>query len=224
MLTVAEKADFTRHGGMIGIVLADETFRFEVNEGALKSASLQANAAMLSLAIGPAGTRDDSDAAEDWSIRQKLVGFATATTAVALLLAGAAMMTYDYSHSARRSSITSRPLRELVGLNSAASLMFEDKEGAAKLLQSLRVKPSIVGACLYRPDGTFSSATSAPTVPLAVHAPGAREDSGVFDDTGFGCSGESCSTASWPAGFLSRIGPGELQSRLASFAWILGSS
>jgi hypothetical protein len=36
---------------MIGIVLADETFRFEVNTGALKRASLEANAAMLALAI-----------------------------------------------------------------------------------------------------------------------------------------------------------------------------
>jgi hypothetical protein len=53
VLTVADRADFTRHGGMIGIVLADEIFRFEVNEGALKSASLQANASMMSLAIGP---------------------------------------------------------------------------------------------------------------------------------------------------------------------------
>ena len=52
VLTVAERAGFTRHGGMIGIVLADETMRFEVNEKALKGASLQANAAMMSLAIG----------------------------------------------------------------------------------------------------------------------------------------------------------------------------
>jgi hypothetical protein len=51
VLTVAERVGFTRHGGMIGIVLADETIRFEVNEKALKGASLQASAAMMSLAI-----------------------------------------------------------------------------------------------------------------------------------------------------------------------------
>jgi hypothetical protein len=51
VLTVADGADFTRRGGMIGIILANETFHFEVNAGALKRASLQANAAMLSLAI-----------------------------------------------------------------------------------------------------------------------------------------------------------------------------
>jgi hypothetical protein len=51
VLTVADRPDFTRRGGMIGIVLADETFRFEVNPVALKRASLQANAAMLALAI-----------------------------------------------------------------------------------------------------------------------------------------------------------------------------
>jgi hypothetical protein len=52
VLTVSGTSDFTRRGGMIGIVPADETFRFEVNAGALTNASLQANAAMLSLAIG----------------------------------------------------------------------------------------------------------------------------------------------------------------------------
>jgi hypothetical protein len=51
VLTVADGGDFTRHGGMIGIVQAGETFRFEVNAEVLNGASLHASGAMMSLAI-----------------------------------------------------------------------------------------------------------------------------------------------------------------------------
>jgi hypothetical protein len=58
----------------------------------------------------------------DWSIRQKLIGFATATTAVALLLAGSGMMTYDYVTFRETKLNNVAAIAEVVGLNSAAAL------------------------------------------------------------------------------------------------------
>jgi signal transduction histidine kinase/DNA-binding response OmpR family regulator len=158
----------------------------------------------------------------DWSIRQKLIGFAAATTAVALLLSGAGMMTYDYVTFRETKLSNVAAIAEVVGLNSAASLAFEDKAGAKKLLESLRVKPSIVGACLYRADGTLFVCYERPGGAAVFTIPAAREDSGVFEDNRLRLFRTIMLDGERAGRIYLESDLTELRSRLVSFAWILG--
>jgi len=158
----------------------------------------------------------------DWSIRQKLIGFATATTAVALLLAVAGLLTYDY-YTFREAKLTSAAaITELVGLNSAASLTFEDKEGARKLLQSLRVKPAVVGACLYRADGTLFVCYERTGAAGTFMPPPPRDDSGAFEDNRLRVFRKIVLDGELVGRIYVESDLSELRARLVSFAWILG--
>lgn len=50
VLTVGESSDFTRRGGIITFVVADEKVRFEINQGAAEQAGLKISGQLLKLA------------------------------------------------------------------------------------------------------------------------------------------------------------------------------
>ena len=89
-----------------------------------------------------------------WTIRKKLIGLGLASAAVALLLAGAAVIVEDQM-SFRASTVESvTTVAAIVGHNAAAAIAFDDAVSGAKILGGLRVKPSITRAGLLRQDGT----------------------------------------------------------------------
>jgi len=49
-LTVGETQSFARDGGMIAFVIQDETVRFEINVGAVRSGGLRMSSRVLTLA------------------------------------------------------------------------------------------------------------------------------------------------------------------------------
>ncbi|MSR83818.1 MAG: hypothetical protein EXS58_13000 [Candidatus Latescibacteria bacterium] len=89
----------------------------------------------------------------DLSIRVKLLVIIIVPSITALLLACAALATYD-RHSYREDLV--HKLAVLAGVtedNSVAALEFADPKAAEKTLASLRTEPHIVSAHLYNAAG-----------------------------------------------------------------------
>lgn len=89
------------------------------------------------------------------SIKRKLLAVIVATTAIALCFAGAAMVLLDSTlfHISMQRDLAS--LASIAGDNSTAALAFDDPNVATETLTSLRARPHLVSACLYRPDGSL---------------------------------------------------------------------
>ena len=91
----------------------------------------------------------------DIPIRQKLVIIIMATTTAALILAGAGIVLTDsllFRGYLRRDLSA---LARIIADNSTAALAFNDPKSAAETLGALRARPHVVGACIYRLDGTI---------------------------------------------------------------------
>lgn len=113
------------------------------------------------------------------SIRAKLMRTALLAAGVALLSASAAFVVYDVitfrAAIARRFSVAAN----LVGSNSVAALVFEDRPAAAKMLSALQGQPNVTGAALYDVSGRLFAqyvqrGTRAPGEVPSYAPPGAR--------------------------------------------------
>ena len=90
----------------------------------------------------------------DLPIRQKLVIIIMVTTTAALLLASLGIVVADsflFRGYLRRDLSA---LARIIADNSTAALAFNDSTSAAETLGALRARPHVVGACIYRLDGT----------------------------------------------------------------------
>ncbi len=91
----------------------------------------------------------------DIPIRQKLVVTIMLTNTVALLLAGLGIVFFDsylFRESLERDLSA---LGRIIADNTTAALAFNDPVAAAETLSTLRAKPHLVSACIYRPDATM---------------------------------------------------------------------
>ena len=89
------------------------------------------------------------------SFAHRMTLLALLTSSIVSITLMAAFLGYD-SISARsqlRDRLTS--LADMVGQNSAAALVFDDRDAAMEVLQALRVERSVVSACLYQPSGAL---------------------------------------------------------------------
>ena len=86
-------------------------------------------------------------------IKQKLRIVILATTAASLLLAGLGIVGAEYRIFRRDMERDLTALADIVGDNSTAALVFDDRRVATETLAALKARPHIVGACLYRLDG-----------------------------------------------------------------------
>ena len=89
----------------------------------------------------------------DRSIHQKLRLIIMATVGVALMLACASVLAYDYVtfRNSMRSDLSL--LAEIFGSNSTAALSFGDQKAALQLLSELQARRHIVAGCIYSADG-----------------------------------------------------------------------
>lgn len=86
----------------------------------------------------------------DRPINQKLVITTMITTITALVVAGAGIIVSDmvlFRQYLRRDLVA---LARIVADNSTAALAFDDSQAASETLTTLRAKPAVVGACIYR--------------------------------------------------------------------------
>jgi signal transduction histidine kinase/CheY-like chemotaxis protein len=90
---------------------------------------------------------------KDRSIKFKLTIIIMSTTILALLLASAALATYN-QRVIRKSLVQHLSvLADAIGANSEAALLFDDAKAAAVTLQALRAEPNIAGACIFKENG-----------------------------------------------------------------------
>jgi PAS domain S-box-containing protein len=89
----------------------------------------------------------------DMPIKQKLMLILMSVTTASLLLAGLGIIVVDsllFRESMQRDVAA---LGRIVADNSTAALSFDDAGDAADTLASLRARPHLVAACIYRADG-----------------------------------------------------------------------
>src|SRR5689334_11313977 len=94
----------------------------------------------------------------NYSIRQKLMAMSLWAASGALVLACGAFMLNDYI--AYRGILVTNisTLGEIISLNAASSVVFNDSGSATKTLASLKGRPGIRAAGIYTPNGqTFAA-------------------------------------------------------------------
>ncbi len=89
------------------------------------------------------------------SVRQKLTLIIMASSAAALILAGAGFFAYEVVTFPTKIVQNLSSLAGVVGGNSSAAIVFDDANAAAETLRALRTIPSIRSACIYRRDRTL---------------------------------------------------------------------
>jgi two-component system, sensor histidine kinase and response regulator len=89
------------------------------------------------------------------SIRQRLLLVTMLTSGIGVLNGCIGYLVYDYHEERRLKSEEIQSVAALIGTNATAALAFDDAEGAAKLLESLRTRPHVRIGALYRADGAL---------------------------------------------------------------------
>ena len=96
-------------------------------------------------------------------IHRKLMALALGVSAVALLAAIVGLAAFDVARFRASAADDAHALAQVLAENTAAAIVFDDEEAAAATLGSVRVRPTVVLACLYRADGTlFASFAQSP--------------------------------------------------------------
>jgi two-component system, sensor histidine kinase len=112
------------------------------------------------------------------SISRKVMLVVLATTFMALLISGIAMLLYDV-HAYRNDALRDLVIQaDIIGRSSAPALQFNDPATARGNLQLLRVRPNITEAAIYTGDGklfaSYLGADNAGQLPAAPKAEGYR--------------------------------------------------
>ncbi len=109
-------------------------------------------------------------------IKQKLLVIVLVTTAAALLLAGIAIVVSDSILFRIRMERDLTALASIVGDNSTAALSFDDPRVASETLAALRVRPYMIAACLYKPNGSLFARYARQSGGAGCPAPAAGEE------------------------------------------------
>jgi signal transduction histidine kinase/ActR/RegA family two-component response regulator/HAMP domain-containing protein len=104
---------------------------------------------------------------------QKVALLIGVAAVVGLLLAGGAVLLYELTTFRPRAIRDAQTQADLIRVNSIAALQFKDREAAAENLATLRVRPEILSATLFGPDGVIQAryaAAGAPPAPTELVA------------------------------------------------------
>jgi PAS domain S-box-containing protein len=115
------------------------------------------------------------------SIRSKLNLILAATTLVALLVAGAALLVYDLRHNLRTLEQDLVTQADVIALSSAPALSFSDPNVAAENLAVLRARPGVTAAALYDERGALFASFRPPEREGRDIPPRAQEAGLQFD-------------------------------------------
>ncbi|MDB5742195.1 MAG: putative histidine kinase, hybrid [Polaromonas sp.] len=114
----------------------------------------------------------------DRSIPEKLNFILVATTLVALLFAGGALVAIDLRSQLHRVEKDLVTQADIIGLVSSSALVFDDKKVAAENLSVLRAKSSVAAAALFDANGKLFAVFS-PTEPSPAAIPDKIQPKGV---------------------------------------------
>jgi PAS domain S-box-containing protein len=87
------------------------------------------------------------------SVGGKITGFVVLTTAIALLVAGIALVLHDLRENRQSWASDLATEGSILALSTAPALAFDDRQSAEQNLAALQVRPSVRAAALYTPDG-----------------------------------------------------------------------
>jgi len=89
----------------------------------------------------------------DLSIKIKLILIMALTAAITLFCAFSLAAIKEKKIATVSAVNELRSMADLAGWHSEGALLFQDKDAAEKILSSLKIKPGIIGACLYDRNG-----------------------------------------------------------------------
>ncbi len=87
---------------------------------------------------------------KDLSIKRKLTAVIMLTSCVVLVIASTGFITSELVTSRRAIVQELSTIAEIIGNNSTAALVFDDKESAEETLSALSAKPNVVSAYIFR--------------------------------------------------------------------------
>jgi len=106
------------------------------------------------------------------SVRGKLMRVVLITTALALWVAGSAMLTYDLNVYRGSWASDLKTEAAILALSTGPALAFDDRDSAERDLAALRARPPVLVAALYTADGTlYASYARSGQAPAAEHPP-----------------------------------------------------
>jgi PAS domain S-box-containing protein len=124
----------------------------------------------------------------DLPFRHRLTAAMTATAALAVGLGLSTLIAYQFLESRKALEDDLAGLARIVGTSSVAALTFDDRDAANETLQTLRLRPYVVAACLFRSEEPFAvyrrsgpSGGPLPTRPGAAGVSLSGEFAEVFD-------------------------------------------
>jgi len=110
------------------------------------------------------------------SVSGKLMLVVLLTTAIALLVAGTALVFHDLRENRQSWAADLATEGTILALSTAPALAFDDRQSAEQHLASLQARPSVRAAALYTPDGRlYASYTQHGEQPAPASAPTARD-------------------------------------------------
>ena len=112
----------------------------------------------------------------DRSIKKKLTLMIMLTSSIALLLACTALVIHELITFRRAITDDLKTLAQIIGDNSAAALVFDDRSSAEETLAALGAERHIVSACLFKPDGRVFAKYHRGNVNKDFLSPELRED------------------------------------------------
>ena len=89
------------------------------------------------------------------SLASKMTWIAVVTIGIASTTLIASSLVYDLVSAHHQMQSHLDTLADVVGQNSTAALMFDDKPAAVEMLEALQTESSVVSACLYSPTATL---------------------------------------------------------------------
>ncbi len=90
----------------------------------------------------------------DISVKYKITAISLLTSYVVLVLASVVFVGVEWMGDRRAIGQELETIADIIGNNSTAAIVFDDRDGAEEILAALRAKPNIEWAYLYRADGT----------------------------------------------------------------------
>jgi uncharacterized membrane protein affecting hemolysin expression len=113
----------------------------------------------------------------DYSIRRKLMVITMVTSGVVLVLGSVGFVAADFVTFRRRVVADLYGLAQMIEVNAATGLIFNDRQTAAQLLGALKAQPRILQGAIYDRDGRrFASYGRDDTEPPPDQRPNVTED------------------------------------------------
>jgi len=106
---------------------------------------------------------------KDLSLKHKLIFLGVFVSVIALFLAISGFIFYNWLDFKKGMVRELKTLAQIMAYNSAAPLMFNDKESAQEILSALKIKKHIVAAMIYTPKGEIFASYGKDNCPASAH-------------------------------------------------------